>query len=248
MKPFAISLVMFLAALTLTPPLSASGWEFRLESGAVFSGYNDVQIPNPGGTLFSLSRDLNIDPRAYFRLRLTRELSERQSLSLLVAPLTLRASGRAPRNITFEGKTFGGGEQLNGTYTFNSYRLTYSYRLHESERFGFALGFTGKIRDAAIRLESAAQTSEKTNVGFVPLVNFSLRYTPAARLNLILEGDALAAPQGRAEDVLLAAEYKLRPGFGVSLGYRVLEGGADVSEVYNFALLHYLTIGLRADF
>jgi hypothetical protein len=29
----------------------------------------------------------------------------------------------------------------------------------------------------------------------------------------------------------------------VRLGYRLLEGGADVAEVYNFALIHYAYVG-----
>jgi hypothetical protein len=30
----------------------------------------------------------------------------------------------------------------------------------------------------------------------------------------------------------------------ISAGYRILEGGADVDEVYSFALLHYGVVGL----
>jgi hypothetical protein len=31
-------------------------------------------------------------------------------------------------------------------------------------------------------------------------------------------------------------------------GYRLLEGGADVDEVYNFALLHYISGGILITF
>ena len=30
----------------------------------------------------------------------------------------------------------------------------------------------------------------------------------------------------------------------VRLGYRILEGGADNNEVYNFALFHYASVGI----
>jgi hypothetical protein len=64
----------------------------------------------------------------------------------------------------------------------------------------------------------------------------------------LLEGDALAAPQGRAEDVLLALQFHPRPNLAFKLGYRILEGGANVAEVYNFALLNYAALGAIVSF
>jgi len=72
-------------------------------------------------------------------------------------------------------------------------------------KFEFGLGFTAKIRDAKIALASAGLESEKTNVGFVPIINFRMLWKPDEKFGILLEGDALAAPQGRAEDVLIAA-------------------------------------------
>jgi len=64
------------------------------------------------------------------------------------------------------------------------------------------------------------------------------------KFGILLEGDALAAPQGRAEDVLIAATYRLSDRMGLKAGYRILEGGADNDEVYNFALFNYASVGL----
>jgi len=65
---------------------------------------------------------------------------------------------------------------------------------------------------------------------------------------LLLDGDALVGPNGgRAEDVLLAAQWRVREGTLARIGYRILEGGADVDSVYNFALVHYATAGLQVD-
>ena len=50
-------------------------------------------------------------------------------------------------------------------------------------------------------------------------------------------GDALAAPQGRAEDVLAALTYGKSDKFRIKIGYRILEGGADNDEVYTFSLV-----------
>ena len=66
--------------------------------------------------------------------------------------------------------------------------------------------------------------------------------------HLAMRVDAAAAPQGRAEDVLVALEREIRPGLTLRLGYRLLEGGADNDEVYTFTALHYGVIGLGLQF
>ena len=105
------------------------------------------------------------------------------------------------------------------------------------------LGFTAKIRDAKISLASAGLESEKANVGFVPIINFRMLWKPDEKFGILIEGDALAAPQGRAEDALIAATYRVSDRLGFKAGYRILEGGADNDEVYNFALFNYASVG-----
>ena len=113
----------------------------------------------------------------------------------------------------------------------------------DGDTLKIGVGLTAKIRDAGIRIEGGGQESEKTNVGFVPIINFLVdwRFSPA--WSLLLEGDALAAPQGRAEDVFLGLVYRTGAHWSFRAGYRILEGGSDVEEVYNFALVNYLALG-----
>ncbi len=118
----------------------------------------------------------------------------------------------------------------------------------KSNRIGSDIGITAKIRDAAIEIKSGNKSSEKTNAGFVPLINFSLDWSFRPRLGLLVQGDALAAPQGRAEDILIALYTDVNDKTRARLGYRILEGGADNDEVYNFALVHYITAGLTFRF
>jgi hypothetical protein len=54
-----------------------------------------------------------------------------------------------------------------------------------------------------------------------------------------VDADALAGGPGRAEDVTVKIGYEIDDRWGVRAGYRTVEGGADVEEVYNFAWLHY---------
>jgi len=116
-----------------------------------------------------------------------------------------------------------------------------------TRRFGLDLGLTAKVRDAEISLDYVlvrVPGASKTNTGLVPLVSFRADWQLGPRLGLVLDGDALGVPQGRAEDVMAA----LRIGFGdrvdARVGYRVLEGGSDVDEVYGFALFHYVVAGI----
>jgi len=221
---------------------------FELESGVVASGYNDVRIPGDTGTLFSLSEDLSTDSDVYLRARLEYEFGGRHTLSALYAPLTLRAAGTLAEEVTFADEVFPAGTEVDGTYTFNSYRLTYRYTLTESDRFQAGVGFTAKIRDALIRVEGGGLEAEKKNVGFVPLVNFRLAWDLSDRVGLLLEGDALAAPQGRAEDVLAAVVVDATDRVRLRLGYRIVEGGADNDEVYTFALLNYASAAVIVGF
>ena len=231
-------------------PAAYSQWFFDGETGGAFSGYNNVQIPRDTGTAFSLSKDLDSDSTFFFRLRLGIQLGKRHTISVFAAPLTIKAAGSVDTPILFFEEDFPADVPLTAVYRFNSYRLTYRYDLVRKERLRLGVGFTAKIRDAAIRVEGDGKESEKKNVGFVPLINFRLEWFFAKKLSLLLEGDALAAPQGqgRAEDVLLAIRLHLSDKIALRAGYRILEGGADVEEVYNFALIHFLTVGFTYSF
>jgi hypothetical protein len=215
-----------------------------LETGAVGTGYNNVRIPGDQGTLFSMKNDLISKTEIFFRLRANYTIRSRHTLSILYAPLETTSKGKVSYDILFEGVTFPANTNITGTYKFNSYRLTYRYEIVLKPKFEFGLGFTAKIRDAKIALASAGMTSEKTNVGFVPIINFRMLWKPDDKFGLLLEGDALAAPQGRAEDILIAATYRISDRLGLKAGYRILEGGADNDEVYNFALFNYASVGL----
>jgi hypothetical protein len=232
-------LILSLKVLSLNGQAS-----FDLETGAIGTGYNNVRIPGDQGTLFSLKDDLVSKTDIFFRLRVNYTIKSRHTLSLLYAPLETVSKGNVPYDIFFGGVTFPANTDLAGTYKFNSYRLTYRYEIILKPKFEFGLGFTAKIRDAKIALTSSSLEREKTNVGFVPIINFRMLWKPYEKFGILLEGDALAAPQGRAEDILVAATYRVSDRLGLKAGYRMLEGGADNDEVYNFALFNYSSVGI----
>lgn len=237
---------ILLAGLCISPVLGQAtrGWLMDVETGGVFSGYNDVRIPGNSGTLFSLSEELTTSSSLYFRFSFGYQFSPRHGLSLTISPLSLDGSGRLDRPIDFNGVTFPAATPLETLYRFNSYRLTYRYGLKSTGKLRIGLGLTAFVRDAAIRLTGDGLDSEKANVGPVPLLNFLVewRFSPVWRL--VLKGDVAAAPQGRAEDVLLALIYQKNERIAFKAGYRLLEGGADNDEVYNFALFNFLALGV----
>lgn len=247
MKAFIYSISILLLSVSLSISVKAQA-RIDLESGLVFTGYNDVRIPGDQGTLFSLKDDLISETAFFYRIRLDYTIKSRHTFSLLYAPLEVKSKGSMEKDIIFEGVVFPANTEIEGTYKFNSYRLTYRYDIVKNPRFEFGLGFTAKIRDAKIALSSPGLESEKTNVGFVPIINFRLLWNMNDNFGLLLYGDALAAPQGRAEDILIALTYELSDSFGIRAGYRILEGGADNDEVYNFSLFNYASVGITYTF
>jgi len=239
---FFATFILFLTIFRITS-LNAQA-VIDIEAGLVSTGYNDVRIPGDQGTLFSLNEDLEANFKIFYRIRVNYNLSSRHSLSLLYAPLTVLSDGRLSDDIMFADVIFPANSDLDATYRFNSYRLTYRYDIVQKPKLDFGLGFTAKIRDAKITLASQGLYGEKINVGFVPIINFRLLWRLDDKFGFMIDGDALAAPQGRAEDILVAATYRLSKRVGLKAGYRILEGGADNDEVYPFSLFHYASVGL----
>ena len=244
------SVTVILAALILValPRVSLAAADADIEVGAVLASRNDIRIPGDGGTRFSLVDDLSTRAAPVFRLRLGYRIAERHVVTALYAPLRVNATGRIDRDIVFAGGTFAADTPLLAVYRFDSYRLTYRYSFVATPELDLAAGLTAKVRDAEVSLYGA-DVRRKTNTGFVPLVNLHMAWQPkGGAFGILLDADALAAPQGRAEDVLLAATYRARDDIELRVGYRTLEGGSDIDEVYSFAWLHYAVVGVRVSF
>ena len=240
-----ILLVLFI--FVSLPLYSFSPW-VDVEMGVVHSGYNDIRIPGNTGTEFSFSENLEVPRHFFYRLRVGASFNKHH-VFLLYAPLLLRAEGKINKNIVFQDHTFTANTDIKGEYKFNSYRLTYRYDLIKNQKITFALGLSTKIRDAKISLEGGGVYKEKTNVGSVPvLIHLYFNWVFAKPFSFIIEGEGLAAPQGRAEDFFIGFTYTHWPRITFRLGYRFLEGGADNDTVYNFTLIHYIAAGFTLKF
>ncbi len=239
---FILSVILFSAFL------NASAW-IDIESGAVFTAYNDVQIPSDNGTKFSLKDDITPKTRPFYRIQLGYRFNERHNLFALYAPLTVKSSSRISRDISFQGTTFTEGSVIDATFRFDSYRLTYTYTFYRTDSLLFSAGITGKIRDAEIKLSDAEKSASRKNTGFVPLIHVNIEWFPKNNISLMIDGDGLVAPQGRAEDFLFAFKYYINNNIDIRAGYRFLEGGSDGGgDMYTFSMFNYIITGVQYRF
>jgi len=228
------------AELVAQPAARSPKLAIELEGGAVWQTRNDVEIPNDGSaTRFSLVDVAGNGPWPAARLYVTWNVAERHGLRLLAAPFSITETGQLDETVRFAGATYAPGQPVEAKYTFNSYRLSYRYRFHAGSRSAAWVGFTGKIRDAQIALEQGSTASRKDDLGFVPLLHVAGDWSVAERWRLGLDVDGLAGGPGRAVDAALKLGYDNGGPWRIQIGYRTLEGGADVPEVYSFAWLHY---------
>ncbi len=214
--------------------------QLELEAGPAWISRNDVQIPNnASATRFSLNDITGSGPWPAGRVYLTWNVNEKHGLRVLAAPLSITETGTLRSPVTFAGGDFTADTPLDATYTFNSYRLTYRYQLRNTDQSRVWIGVTGKVRDATVQLEQGSVSTRKDDLGFVPLLHVAADWRLTSRWQLGTDIDALAGGPGRAIDAAVKLGYD--PGGRVSFhaGYRTVEGGADVDEVYSFAWVHY---------
>ena len=220
-----------------------SRFSLELELGPTWQSRNTVQIPNTdAGTRFSLQQLVGSGPWAAGRITFTWNIKPRHSLRLVAAPLSYTESGIFDETVDFAGATYEEGIPTEATYQFNSWRLGYRWRFKDGERWTMWLGFSAKVRDAKIALAQGDTSSEDTDVGLVPLLSFAAHYRFADRWRLIFDFEGLAGGPGRALHVALKVGYDFNEKWGLTAGYRTVEGGADIEEVYNFAWFQYAVV------
>lgn len=232
-------ILLVLASIAIavpSAPAETARFSLELEAGPTWQSKNNVQIPNDEfGTLFSLKDLVGTGPWAAGRIYFTWNINQKHGLRLLLAPLSYTESGIFDDEVLFAGQAYEAGIPTDATYRFNSWRLTYRYKFKNSDRWQLWIGATAKIRDAEIKLQQGDTTSRDTDVGFVPLLYFRADWRFAEKWHAIADFDGLAGGPGRAIDLALKIGYDINDRWSVSAGYRMIEGGVDIDEVYNFA-------------
>lgn len=239
----ALFLVASIAIAVPSAQANTSRFSLELEAGPTWQSTNNVQIPNDEfGTRFSLKDLVGTGPWAAGRVYFTWNINTKHGLRLLLAPLSYTETGIFDDEVLFAGQAYEAGVPTDATYQFNSWRLTYRYKFKNSDRWQLWIGATAKIRDAKIELRQGDTTSRDTDVGFVPLLYFRADWRFAEKWHAIADFDGLAGGPGRAIDLALKIGYDINDHWSVTAGYRMVEGGVDIDEVYNFAWFNYAVV------
>ena len=250
MRIFFIGLVVLLNSAAVTLVYAAEPtFDLRLSAGNSLQARNDVQIPNnASGTRFSLANTVGEGPVRALRFELNWQFRQRHGIRIMLAPLSYTETTVFRDTVRFEGAAFRPEEALDASYRFNSWRLGYHYLLISNDRFNLQAGGTLKVRDAEIRLEQGDTVRFNDDLGFVPLLYLSARYQLGKSVSFRADLDGLAGGPGRAIDAGVALDYSLSKRWRLGVEARVLDGGADIDELFNFAQFRSASIALSTGF
>jgi hypothetical protein len=250
---FLTAVIITLAATPGSPAFSAPDTDTRFslefETGAVWQSRNEIHIPDTAqGTRFAMTDLQGSGPNAHRRVELTWNLTHRHSLKFVYAPLSFSGTGMFSTQVRFAGGTFPSGTPVDSDYKFDSYRLTYRYLLHESDRWRWKIGATAFLRDARVELRREGERASDSDVGVVPLLSANVEYVIAPGWTALIDFDGLVSPQGRAIDVAAKIRYDLTNAWYVTAGYRMFEGGVDNSERFAFGWYNFAVVSLGVRF
>ena len=244
----APQLLFWILFSCLNSNLSANAQPFvNLESGVFYTDMNDIRNGN-NGTLFSLKNDFQTPISPFLRLRAGYVSNEKNYFSLLYAPLKITETGTIEKDILFDGKNFKANVPIEAVYKFNSYRFTYNRRVINKDHFKFGIGLSAKIRDAGISLKNRELLSENFTIGFAPLINLLANWDISQKMGIDFLGEGIAASKGRAIDLSLSGRYRFTKNLQGNIGYRLLEGGANGTNGYNFIQLHFVFASINYSF
>ena len=240
--------IFWILFICLNSNLSTNAQPFvNLESGALFTDINNIRNGNTG-TLFSLKNDFQTPVSPFLRLRVGYLINGKNHFSVLYAPLKIIVTSTIEKDILFEGEYFKANIPIEAVYKFNSYRLTYNRRIISKDNFKFGLGLSAKIRDAGVSLKNRDLLIENFSVGFAPLINLLVNWEISKKMGVDFFGEGIIASKGRAIDLSLSGRYNLTKNLQGNIGYRLLEGGADGTNRYNFIRLHFIFASLNYSF
>lgn len=165
-----------------------------------------------------------------------------------MAPLSYTETVTFSQPVRFAGEAFSSDQVIDATYRFNSWRLGYHYLLMRNDVGSVRIGATLKVRDAEIRLAQGDTVSFDDDVGIVPLLYLAGKYRLSNRWTIGADLDGLAGGPGRAIDLGGSLDFLIAKRWQIGAEVRVLDGGADTDEVYNFARFNSAALVISTDF
>ncbi len=198
------------------------------------------------------------------RLSLELNFSEKNTLILLYQPLKIETQVVLREDIQIDDVLFPAGSNLNLTYGFPYYRVSYLRKVKfKGNKFSLGLGASIQIRNANIKFESSDGNllQKSSNVGIVPLLKFRAQYRWNKNMSSEVEADGLYAPIsylngsdneviGSLLDISLRQNFQLMDAAKIFLNLRYIGGGAQgesddttqVSDGFSKNWLHFFTV------
>lgn len=226
--------------------LCQSRWQVEIETGRVYSGYNEIQMPVETGTKFSIQKNFSSRTNYYYRLGLVYKLSDVSFLSMGYSPLSVQYSGAFSEDVSFNGEDYGSDIPTSISYDCHSYRLSYSHEIYGNESKMVSFGATARLVDWQMLVyNNAGDYSRKKQLEFVPQLNLTFQMMLIGNFSLYNKVDAMFASKSRFSDLLVALQYDLSERFSLRLGYRLLEGGENNTEEFKSQLFNHAAFGLK---
>lgn len=222
----------------------ASAQSLHFETGVSSIVKNEFRVPKQGGTDVQFPDSSQM----YYRIEGNWDWNEKHGLRFVYAPFKYSEKINPSAPITFDKKTFSANNETTLRFKFNSYRLGYVYHWIQNTNWTVDVGGTLKIRDALISVEQPGTEEKFTDFGFVPLLYFKLAHRWSSLWSTVLTADGAGSLQGYAIDALLDVQYHLEDKYIFSIGYRILDGGADNDTVKTFSTIQYLSTGFSYNF
>lgn len=219
----------------------------NIESGVLSTGLNNIRN-GANGTLFSLKNDFKSPKSPFLRIRFGFLLNQKHHFSILYAPLKLTVNTILNTPIIFNDANFEANVPSEAVYQFNSYRFTYNRSIINTNTFNLGLGVSAKIRDAGASLRNSNTFSKNFGIGFAPLINIITQWKISNKFGIHIFGEGIAASKGRAIDFLFTGTYEINTNLQANIGYRILDGGADGKNRYNFVQFHFAIVSLTYQF
>ena len=196
----------------------------------------------------SLKDAVGSGPAPAVRFEVNWAMNQKHGIRVLLAPLSYTEKATFDQPVRFAGESFNSDQAVDATYKFNSWRVGYHYSLMQSDAGSLRIGATLKVRDAEIRLKQGNTESYDDDVGVVPLLYLAGTYRLSNRWTIRADFDGLAGGPGRAIDLGVALDFRVAKQWQIGAEVRVLDGGADTDDVYNFARFNSSAIAISTAF
>jgi hypothetical protein len=247
--------------VAFTSPVAAETAEvvFRptlvFEIGPAFIAQNDGRYGDQG-TPYEAS-DVGQQDNLVNVSRTSIELQRgRHTAVLLYAPFAITTEARLEQDLQFRDEQFMAGTVVRHRYLFDGYRGSYLFRLIETEVIELDIGASLQIRNADVAFTSVStdQRAHQDDIGLVFAAKTRLWVRPTLDgLWGALDMDGFSTfglvdgVSGGIYDVALTMGQPVGRGVDITLGARLVGGGAEVEDqaIDNWANFVSFTAGLR---